>query len=98
MEARSGFTRSARLPDGSEFDDSRKLSTWASNADPSHARARGETEIELRRGEWSVVASARSEVVSNEGSFSVTQRLSVRLNGSIHHEREWSESVPRNLL
>jgi putative CocE/NonD family hydrolase len=98
VEARSGFTRSARLPDGSEFDDSRKLSTWASNADPSHARARGETEIELRRGEWSVVASARSEVVSNEGSFSVTQRLSVRLNGSIHHEREWSESVPRNLL
>jgi hypothetical protein len=98
VEATSGFVRSAKLPDGSEFDDSRKRSTWASNRDPSRVRAVGETEITLRRGGLNVVARARSEVINNRESFNVTQLVSVWLNGSLYHERRWNESVPRNLL
>jgi uncharacterized protein len=98
VEARSGFVRSARLPDGSEFEDARRLSTVASNADPSRVRAVGETEIELRRGTWTVVVSARSEVVSNHESLRVTQLLRVWLDGSLRHERQWTRSLPRNLL
>ena len=98
VEARSGFVRTARLADGSEFADTRKLSTRASISDPAHVHAAGETEIELRRDGWTVLASARSDVISNRETFNVSQMLTILLNGELRHERRWTESIPRVLL
>ena len=98
VEARSGFVRTARLADGSEFADTRKLSTRASNSDPALVHAAGETEIELRRDGWTVLARARSDVISNRETFNVSQTLTVFFNGELRHERRWTESIPRVLL
>ena len=60
--------------------------------------AAGETEIELRRDGWTVLARARSDVISNRETFNVSQTLTVFFNGELRHERRWTESIPRVLL
>ena len=98
IEAKSGYSKSCPDARRHRVADVRDLSIWANNSDPSRARATGMAEITLRRGDWSVVTKAESSVTSTHDTFNVTQHLSVWLNGALHHQRRWAESIPRELM
>jgi hypothetical protein len=67
-------------------------------ADPAHASARGRHVCRVVRP--SAVTQGRAETViqATADHFHVTIDLEVRVNGSLHHQRRWAESVPRHWL
>jgi predicted acyl esterase len=98
VEVQAGFTQKVILDTGVEVSDRREFTTRVSNREPARAHATGHTEIQLRRGDWSVIADARSDVTSSSDALHVVQNLRVWLNGELFHDRRWRQSIPRDLL
>jgi putative CocE/NonD family hydrolase len=84
--------------DGSRLYSSERLVLVASDADP--ARARLDSDVVYRYSVDGVEADIRATggITSDEGSFEVRVALAVRLDGEPFFEREWRETIPRNLV
>ena len=84
--------------DGSALYNAERIVLTASDADPAHASL--ESDVVYR---WDVDGAAidiraRGSITSDEGAFAVRVALDVRLDGEPFFEREWRESIPRNLV
>jgi putative CocE/NonD family hydrolase len=84
--------------DGSRLYASERLVLTAADAEP--ARARLESDVVYRyTGEgWDADVRARGEIASDEGAFEVRIALDVSLDGEPFFEREWRETIARNLV
>lgn len=66
--------------------------------EPSRASIRGLSRAELRWPERVVAAQARGQIESTADTFQLSIHLEVKMDGFLHFSRQWTRSIPRNLL
>ena len=75
-----------------------ELHSFVDAGDPAGASARGRHTSTIRRPGGITEATSWVHVQGSATHFHVTIDLAVTVDGLVHHTRQWTESVPRQLL
>jgi uncharacterized protein len=75
-----------------------ELDSFADADDPARASARGRHTTRIRRPNGCTEATSSVHIQGTSTRFHVTVDLAVWVDGLLHHSRQWTESVPRQLL
>ncbi len=87
------------LPDGvSTLASGERLEMIARDVDPAHAEMRNDVVYRLRRAEADVLIESDGTIRTTETDIEMTVRLRVQLDGEPFFERDWHETVGRDLL
>ncbi len=87
------------LPDGvSTLAIGERLEMTARDADPGRAEMRNDVVYRLRRDGTDILIESDGTIHTTPTEIEMTVRLRVQLDGEPFFEREWQETVPRDLL
>ncbi|MEZ4865947.1 MAG: CocE/NonD family hydrolase [Caldilineaceae bacterium] len=95
------FMRTAgrtRVNDTLSFVRSGEATTRVAENDPAHATIRGLSQVILYRPERTIHTRARGQVESTESTFNVTIQLEVTMDDTPYLHKQWTRTIPRNLL
>jgi hypothetical protein len=87
-----------RINETTVVDREYELNSLADADAPARTSALGRHTTRIRRPNASTEATSSVHIQGTATHFHVTVDLAVWVDGLLHHSRQWTESVPRQLL
>ncbi len=75
----------------------RRWST-ASDRDPAHATIVAEGRDEVEHEGRTITCNSWMTLASNDKAFEISVRRELRVNGELQYEKEWADTIPRDLV
>lgn len=86
------------LKDGSRFSSETDTQAAVSEQDPARASVKSTHAVTLHWPEQTIEVRARGQIASTESALHVTIMLTITVEGTQTHERQWTRTIPRELL